>query len=67
MGKLWSSEFPAILTTLFVMVLLGIILNNWFLAAFIALSSFIGWIYFRMIKLEQWLARGAKTSEVYEP
>ncbi|MDJ0880715.1 MAG: phosphate regulon sensor protein PhoR [Gammaproteobacteria bacterium] len=66
MGKLWSSEFPAILTTLFVMVLLGIILNNWFLAAFIALSSFIGWIYFRMIKLEKWLARGAKTSEVYD-
>lgn len=66
MNKLWSTESPAIISALLFFVLFGSIFDNWFVASIITLGGYITWLYYRLIKLEKWLARGTKTSEVYD-
>lgn len=36
------------------------------LSALFALVGYIGWLYYRLIRLEQWLSRGTKVSEVFD-
>lgn len=66
MNRIWESEGRAIITAIAVLVVTGLAFENWFLAACLTLSSYIAWLYFRLYKLEKWLARGTKASEVYD-
>jgi two-component system phosphate regulon sensor histidine kinase PhoR len=66
MSKLWASESHAIIAAIFVMFFFGITFDNWFIASFLTLTAYITWLYVRMVRLEKWLARGTKTSEVFD-
>lgn len=66
MGQIWSREFPALLAVAIAMVMLGLLLENWFLAATLSLGAYIAWIYQRMARLESWIRKGTKVSQVYD-
>ena len=46
--------------------LLGIVLGNWFASSLITLLGYILWLYRRLARLEKWIRRGTKTSQVYD-
>ena len=46
--------------------LLGIAVGNWFVASLITLGGYILWLYRRLARLEKWIWRGTKTSEVHD-
>ena len=64
MLKIWQYEKVSILLTLAAMALIGLMFQNWVIAATLPLSSYLGWILFRLNRLENWLQRGSKLSEV---
>ncbi len=66
MNKIISSEIHAILTALVILLMGGLIFNNWFLAAALVLGGYIAWLYYRLARLERWVEHGTKASEVYE-
>lgn len=66
MNKIWVSESPAIVATIIIIVLTGVIFDHWLLSIFLTLIGYIIWLYYRLLKLEKWISRGAKTSEVYD-
>lgn len=66
MKKIWLAERNAVLFTLLWIVLLGATFQNWLLASVLPLTAYIGWIYLRLYRLEKWLARGTKASEVFD-
>lgn len=66
MSKIWAAESYAMLTALFVIVLTGTLLGDWLLAISLTLGGYIVWLYLRLKKLEKWLRRGTKPSEVYD-
>ena len=44
--------------------LLGVLSNNWLVASLITFITYIAWLYRRLLKLEQWIRKGTRTSEV---
>ena len=66
MNKVWQAEKIEILTTLAIILVLGVMFENWLIATLIPLVSYIVWMYMRLEKLEKWLSRGTKPSEVYD-
>ena len=64
MSKIWAAESYAMLTALFVIVLTGTLLGDWLLAISLTLGGYIVWLYLRLKKLEKWLRRGTRPSEV---
>lgn len=66
MNKIWTTERAAIIIAVIVTVLMGILLTNWPLAIILTLSTYLVWLYARLLKLEHWLSRGTKASEVYD-
>lgn len=66
MANIWSTEAWAIAIAAAVLVLLGIATGNWTIASLITLGFYIGWLYQRLLKLEKWIRKGTRTSEVYE-
>jgi len=66
MNKIWVSEGWAIGATIIATLFFGVLTGYWLGALMISLLGYIGWIYCRLLKLESWLERGAKISQVYD-
>ena len=66
MQNIWSTEAWAIVIAAFTLTLTGFLTGEWFVASLITLGCYIAWLYHRLLKLEQWIRKGTKTSEVYE-
>ncbi len=66
MLKIWQKESHYIIASLIILVLSGIIFEHWVLSAITVFMSYILWLYYRLARLEQWLSRGTKASEVYD-
>lgn len=66
MSKIWATEYPAVLTAAFALLVIGLVTGHWWLASTLALLGYILWIYARLAKLEKWIRRGTKVSQVYD-
>lgn len=44
----------------------GVLSGYWSWSLIIALTGYIAWIYYRLLKLEKWISRGTKLSKVYD-
>ncbi len=66
MANIWSTEARAIMLAAVIMILLAILVDSWLVAAAVTLGGYIAWLYHRLLKLERWVRRGAKVSEVCE-
>ena len=66
MNKIWASEGWAIGATIIITLFFGVLTGYWLGSLMVALLSYIGWIYYRLLKLESWLSQGAKISQVYD-
>lgn len=66
MKQIWDSEGWAISAVLLATLFFGVLTGVWFGSFLVALLAYIGWIYYRLLKLEDWLSRGAKISKVYD-
>ena len=66
MSRIWSSELPALLAAAVGFLALGLLGGNWFVASLLTLGAYIGWLYYRLHRLETWVSRGTKASEVYD-
>lgn len=66
MLNIWSTEASSLAIAAVVLGLLGFLSGNWFVASLITLGIYIAWLYWRMLKLEQWIRKGTRVSEVYE-
>ena len=66
MRNIWSTEAWAIVIAACTLALLGTITDEWFVVSLITLGSYIAWLYHRLLKLEQWIRKGTRVSQVYE-
>jgi two-component system phosphate regulon sensor histidine kinase PhoR len=66
MSNIWSTEAWAITIAALALVLLGWFTGYWFIASLLVLGSYIAWLYWRLLKLESWIRKGTKVSQVYE-
>lgn len=66
MSRIWSSELPALIVALVALLALGLLGGSWLLASLVTLGGYIGWLYYRLHKLETWVRRGTKASEAYD-
>ena len=66
MRNIWSTEAWAIVTAASALALLGILTDEWLIASSMILGCYIGWLYQRLLKLEQWVRKGTRVSEVYD-
>ncbi len=66
MSNIWSTEAWAIVIASCVLILTGVLSGEWFIASLITLGCYIAWLYQRLLKLEQWIRKGTRTSQVYE-
>ena len=66
MSNIWSTEAWAIAIAALALVLLGVITGNWLVASLITLGFYIAWLYQRLLKLEKWIRKGTRASQVYE-
>jgi two-component system phosphate regulon sensor histidine kinase PhoR len=65
-NKIWITERLTLLVALLVVIFLTALTNAWVPSALLTLVGYIGWLYYRLIRLEQWLSRGTKVSEVFD-
>jgi two-component system phosphate regulon sensor histidine kinase PhoR len=65
MSNIWSTEAWAIAIAAFALVLLGVLTGNWFIASLVTLGFYIAWLYQRLLKLEKWIRKGTRASQVY--
>ena len=66
MSRIWSTEASALLTAALALGIIGAVGGNWFVAALLTLGCYILWLYYRFAKLEKWIRRGTKASQVYD-
>ena len=66
MKKIWASESWAIMSVVLLTLFLGTLSGYWMLSVLLAFAGYIGWLYYRLLKLEKWVRRGTKTSKVYD-
>ena len=66
MANIWSTEAWAIVIAACSLMLLGELTGNWFFAALLTFGTYISWLYYRLLKLEQWIRKGTKVTQVYE-
>jgi two-component system phosphate regulon sensor histidine kinase PhoR len=66
MSNIWSTESWAIVIASCALALIGLLTGEWLIAGLITLGGYIAWLYYRLLKLEQWIRKGTKTSQVYE-
>ena len=66
MSNIWSTEAWAIAIAAYVLALIGILSGEWLIASLITLACYIAWLYQRLLKLERWIRKGTRTSEVYD-
>jgi two-component system phosphate regulon sensor histidine kinase PhoR len=51
---------------LFAAICFTALTRDWMLSALLSLVGYIGWLYYRLMRLETWLSRGTKASEVFD-
>jgi len=66
MSNIWSTEAWAMAIAACALLLIGAITGSWLIASLVTLGCYIAWLYYRLLKLEQWIRKGTKTSAVYE-
>jgi two-component system phosphate regulon sensor histidine kinase PhoR len=66
MTRIWSSEAASIITALGAIVVLGLLSGDWTFASLFVLVFYILWLYRRLARLEKWIRRGTKVSQVYD-
>ncbi len=66
MSNIWSMEGWALIFATAVLMLLGWLSGNWFVASLLTFGGYIAWLYWRLLKLEKWIRKGTKTTQVYE-
>lgn len=66
MIKIWQKESHYIIASLIILVMTGIIFEHWVISTVTVFTSYICWLYYRLARLEKWLSRGTKASEVYD-
>ncbi len=66
MSRIWATEYPAVFTAAIALVIIGLLTGHWWLACVLTLGGYILWIYSRLAKLEKWIRRGTKVSQVYD-
>ena len=66
MANIWSTEAWAIILATIALVLLGAVTGNWFVASLLTLVAYIAWLYWRLLKLEKWIRKGTRATEVYD-
>ena len=66
MSNIWSTEAWAIVIASCLLALIGLLSGEWFLASLVTLGGYIAWLYHRLLKLEHWIRKGTKVSEVYD-
>jgi len=66
MSNIWSTEAWALAIAACLLGLIGILTGSWLAASLITLGGYIAWLYQRLLKLEQWIRKGTRTSEVYD-
>ena len=66
MVRVWNSEASAIFAALAALVILGLLSESWTLASLLVLGLYILWLYRRLARLEKWVRRGTKMSQVYD-
>lgn len=64
MLKIWHYEKSSLLTLLAVVVILSLVYQNPAIAIGLPFVIYIGWLYYRLYQLEQWLKNGSKLNEV---
>lgn len=65
-GRIWKSEASAIFAAIGALLILGLLSENWLLASLVVLGAYILWLYRRLGKLEKWIRRGTRISQVYD-
>ena len=66
MKRIWQSEKPNLLIAAAALLVTGFGTQQWTLSTLIVLGAYIFWLYQRLARLDGWLSRGTKTSEVYD-
>jgi len=66
MSNIWSTEAWAIAIATLALVLLGLSGGNWFVASLLTCGCYIAWLYWRLLKLEKWIRKGTRASQVYD-
>ena len=66
MKRIWESEFSAVLAAAVALAMLGLLTGHWFISSLLVLCGYILWLYRRLEKLESWIGRGTKASQVYD-
>ncbi|MCP4391828.1 MAG: DUF3329 domain-containing protein [Gammaproteobacteria bacterium] len=66
MANIWSTEAWALAIAGIALLLIGMITGSWVIAILITCGFYIGWLYFRLLKLEHWIRKGTRTSQVYD-
>ena len=66
MSNIWSTEAWAIICAACALIILGLLTGNWLMASILVLGLYIAWLYYRLLKLEHWVRKGTRTSQVYE-
>jgi two-component system phosphate regulon sensor histidine kinase PhoR len=64
--KIWITERLILILALFAAIGISVFTKDWILSVLVVLVGYIGWLYYRLIRLEQWLSRGTKVSEVFD-
>jgi len=66
MSRIWNSEASAIFTAFAALLIIGLLSGNWLASTLVVLGLYILWLYRRLAKLEKWIRRGTKLSQVYD-
>ena len=64
MNKFWQYEKTTILLALSAIIAIGLVYQDWVVAVTLPLVLTLGWLYYRLYRLEQWIDDGSKLSEV---
>ena len=65
MSNIWSAEAWAIAIATYMLTLIGLLSGEWLLASLFTLGCYVAWLYQRLLKLERWIRKGTRISEVY--
>ena len=66
MANIWSTEAWAIVIASCSLLLLGELTGNWFFASLVTFGLYISWLYYRLLKLEQWIRKGTKVTQAHD-
>jgi two-component system phosphate regulon sensor histidine kinase PhoR len=66
MRRIWNSEASAMFSALGAFAILGLLTGHWMLSGLFVLGVYILWLYRRLARLEKWIRRGTRVSQVYD-